>query len=330
MLSELFLSWCASRGISTPLQLLESNGYRYMACESPLKAPATIIRAPLESCITADSTYALADRLAYERSLGSSSQYAPYIDILPTLEGSLAALPRFWSSSRIEKVKDGYQLIKKAELFEDKGLDPWALACVNSRCNYLQGGSYSLTPLLDMLNHDGSVRTSASIAVGELFLQVHCSFAAGNEVFISYGDLTNLDTLWDYGFVTADNPYNAETVEVQIIRQPSLKVTVAADGSIQNSALTSLRRYLATTKEVDEQRQSGDNILAFSKPISERNEMEVFAFLATELNEAATEAKSGAREAEEDDLVRTYLHERSKTLQKGLDAILDRYPDLEY
>ena len=73
------------------------------------------LRVPLSACIKADTLEALAERLAYERVAGAKSKYAPYIDVLPTLEGdaerpSLRSLPRFWDQRRLETVTDGGQL----------------------------------------------------------------------------------------------------------------------------------------------------------------------------------------------------------------------------
>ena len=86
-----------------------------MKGKEDISAGEDILRIPLSACITADTCESLAERLAYERDLGATSKFAPYIDVLPTLEGddehpSLLSLPRFWDSKRLEKVTDGGQL----------------------------------------------------------------------------------------------------------------------------------------------------------------------------------------------------------------------------
>lgn len=188
----------------------------------------------MSACITADSLEALAERLAYEKGRGEESKYAPYIDVLPSLDnanddsgGSLLSLPRFWDIKRLEKITDGGQL--EARIMKDKrdNLDPWALACVDSRANFLGEGGYSMTPILDMINHDSSVPTKARLDknkgfAGEgdvLYLTSGKSYHKGDEAFISYGNLNNLDTLADYGFVMESNPCNVESVTVRMMRR---------------------------------------------------------------------------------------------------------------
>mmetsp|Transcript_46340 Transcript_46340/g.54137 ORF Transcript_46340/g.54137 Transcript_46340/m.54137 type:complete len:86 (-) Transcript_46340:133-390(-) len=57
---------------------------------------------------------------------------------------------------------------------------------------------------------------------------------SNEEVFISYGDLSNLDTLCDYGFVSSTNPVNTETLPLRTLLLPgqTLQVTIHANGSI--------------------------------------------------------------------------------------------------
>ena len=158
-------SWCLLQGItSPPLQLQAAHGsYRYMKCvDNELRGD--LLRVPLTACITADSSEALAERLAFEKSLGNDSKFAPFIEMFPALE-HLSCMPRFWNPSRLATVTDGGQLEQRMEMMapENKDVDPWALACVNSRANFLDDFSYSLTPLLDMFNHDPSVGTKARI-----------------------------------------------------------------------------------------------------------------------------------------------------------------------
>ena len=64
----------------------------------------------------------VAEALAYERKRGEKSKYAPYINVLPTLEDdNLLALPRFWNEKRLDMVTDGGQL--EARLLKDERKD---------------------------------------------------------------------------------------------------------------------------------------------------------------------------------------------------------------
>lgn len=326
-----FNSWCLDQGITTPLQLQGDSNYRYLINNNPQTITGDdIISVPLHACLIADTPESLAERLSYERSLGPDSKFAPYICMLPELEGNLASMPRFWNQERLERVQDGSQLqqkMKAATSTTDPTVDQWALACVNSHCNFLQDYRYSLTPLLDMMNHDASVETRAKVSTDQkLVLSIKQEIKTFDEVFISYGDLTNLETLHDYGFVSEDNPCNAESLDVRFIRQQPLRVTVTADGSINSDVTSALRQYLANSQELEE--CGGD----FSKRVSDRNELDVASFLASTLSEAADEAQEGAETAKlaGDFLVETYLSERAKTLKGGIHKFLEEYPDLEY
>eukprot|EP00978_Attheya_sp_CCMP212_P000694 scaffold1386_cov55-Attheya_sp.AAC.5 len=353
-----FLSWCAAQGVSKPLELQweDTNGinkapYRYMTCDADVSPGDDILRVPLKACLQADTLEALAERLAHERSLGPNSDYAPYLDVLPTVEDGLENLPRFWSSGRLDSVTDGGLLLKRLASDERKDLDPWALACVDSRANYVKTkegkDTYAMTPMLDMFNHDGIVSTKARVSVEEedmdvLSLQVNAPFSKGSQVYISYGDLSNLDTLCDYGFISSDsdtpNPCNYESLNVQLIRRPPFQVTVFLDGSVDVASLANLRSYLADAEDlkilVDDNGDANASmgLGAFSKPLSERNELDVQSFLASTLDEAIEMARSGAETAEGagDLLVANYLSQRATLLDKGLERIKQNCPGLEF
>jgi hypothetical protein len=218
--------------------------------------------------------------------------------------------------------------------------DQWALACVDSRANFLGDGTYAMTPLLDMINHDGSVQTRARIEKNKgfsgsgnvLHLTSGKSYSNGEEAFISYGDLANLDTLADYGFVTENNPCNSESVEVRMMRRQPFPITVYADGSIDAGSKANLRFYLANEEELEvfSTLEEGQGLGLLAKPISERNELDVTSFIASTIAEASDEARAGADETKDDKLIQKYLMERSKLLHLALQRILAKNPGLEY
>ena len=159
------------------------------------------------------------------------------------------------------------------------------------------------------------------------------SYSKGDEAFISYGSLSNLDTLSDYGFVTENNPCNSESIGIRMMRSKPFSVIVFADGSIDSGAIGTLRYNLANEEELEifssfDTKGSGLGVLV--KPLSERNELDVQSFIASTLAETAYDAKSGAAEAENDGLVSLYLKERAKLLELAIQRIKTKYPDLEY
>lgn len=74
----------------------------------------------------------------------------------------------------------------------------------------------------------------------------------------------------------------------------------------------------------------GMGLGVLAKPLSERNELDVQSFIASTLDEAVYDAKAGASEANDDELVRSYLQERAKQLELGINRIKAKYKDLEY
>lgn len=118
-----------------------------------------------------------------------------------------------------------------------------------------------------------------------------------------------------------------------MMRRPPSSITVYADGSVDSGAKATLRYYLANEEELEifsslETQGSGLGILA--KPLSDRNELDVQSFIASYLDEATYDAKSGAAAAEGDQIVSLYLNERAKLFDLAIQRIKAKYPDLEY
>lgn len=343
-----FKDWCIEKGIITPLDLdLKNDDYRFMKYSKDNERPETIdgpiLRVPLKACIVAESPEALAIRLAEEKRLGDESEFAAYINVLPKITSdSLQSMPRFWSQDKLEKVSefDGGYIYQKAmaskQKCKDMNIDEWALACVNSRANFLLDKGYAMTPVLDMLNHDFSSKTRGNILEDELFLSVDKKFEKGDEVFISYGTFSNLETYCEYGFVDSNqNPYNKEFVDVRMIRKEPVRLTIDNNGALDSGSLAQLRSYLTPDVVVMEKLLMDDTLTqttVFAKPISDEIEEEVFSFIASFVDGAIYEAKEGIEWAVEnrDDLLQRYLEARIEVLKKGIDFMKNKFPDLIY
>jgi hypothetical protein len=379
-----FWSWCTAKGIKTPLkvQWKPSDGgtFRYTVLQQPQPPPLhsdednsgaglfNLIQCPLRACLIASSTQELADRLLFEVSLGPDSEYFPYISVLPPVQ-DLFDLPRFWSPTRLEMVTDGGFLqraliddasrlsdalstIRQGSENEEEENYLWALAIVDSRANFLPDGRYALTPVLDMINHNAFIPTSARVIRNKIdphegsmeeeedesifHLNVPTRSIRHNtkdddEVRISYGELGNLQTLVQYGFVEAHNPFNTEVVKVPVFRQQSpVYVTVDANGSIDSISLSALRKSLATDSELEgcftKNENQGSRLLV--PVLSSRNEIETHALIGSYLEESIHEAQVGVTCAASGALVRSYLLERAQTLQRGLDRIQEKFPQI--
>ena len=350
-LSE-FKDWCASQGILTPLDLKVrgEDNYRYMEYsddESFTNRPekledGPILMVPLKACITAESPEMLSKELAKEKELGDQSFFAPYINVLPSIESKyLQSMPRLWPKEKLEETIefDGGQIYNKVQMDriqkKDFNLDPWADACVTSRANYILDKGYAMTPILDFLNHDSASQTSARIIEDDLFLSVEGNNQKGDEVFISYGDLTNIETLCNYGFVSETNKFNKEIVDVKMIRKTPVPVTIddQSGGSLDVGSLATLRSYLAPMEEVEAILAKDDNLsmrTVYMKPISDSIEEEVYSFIASFVDEAIYDATKGIEWAQsnQDKLMELYYTERVKVLKKGIAFMKKKIPDL--
>ena len=199
---------------------------------------------------------------------------------------------------------------------------------------------FSQQVVKSQINHDGTVPTRARVKKDKGFAgegDVLCltsgkAFSKGEEAFISYGNLNNLDTLVDYGFVTENNICNTESIGIRMMGRAPFSVTVYADGSVDSGTKATLRYYLANEEELEifDKVEKGSGLGILAKPLSDRNELDVQSFIASTLDEAAYDAKAGASSAGDDKLVTSYLSERAKTLELGIQRIKAKFPNLEY
>lgn len=374
--TTVFRAWCTAKSIQTCLEirLNPEDGSRYTVFQQrpeeriEKERHQQLLEVPLQACITADSSEELADRLLLEKNLGESSEFAPFLNLFPSANSFQRDLPRFWSPERLATITDGGQLQQALKedcpRWENKySAYMWALACVDSRSHFLPDGRYSLTPVLDMINHDPSVETSLRIKKNDvntdtkecsLVLEVasdslvlppqslrpwmdrlgplfgsKASIAAKttSEVCISYGDFTNLHTLLNYGFVMPNNQNNIENLSIRLINQPSpITLQVCrADGSLDNVGLGKLRLALATPQEREIQPEQR---YLPTKYISQRNEEEVYGLVAAALQVAMEETSEGIKLTREDKLVSTYLKERYATFEAALQQIRLQFPQV--
>lgn len=98
----------------------------------------------------------------------------------------------------------------------------WAWCAVNTRCIYLDekvlshslkiqdNSCLALAPYLDMFNHsnDVDVKVGLSSDKNSYEIQTLVPFAKNTQVFIHYGDHSNLKLYTEYGFIIPQNPYD--------------------------------------------------------------------------------------------------------------------------
>jgi hypothetical protein len=377
---KIFQAWCQAKGIQSSLQIHEATpGKRYTTLREDMNSlpilnegsdrRINLLQVPLQAgtCLVAEDSETLVDRLHFELKLGDTSDYAPYLDTFPRIE-NLNHMPRFWSERRMELLTDGGQLERALEADRPRyrHQDPWALACVDSRCHFLPDGRYCLTPVLDMINHQPAIPTHLRVTQNDtntslnqvdqiiklgISIQDDSQIFSGKkenekntfldwwrnpftkqsklnqEIFISYGEFSNSQTLLQYGFVVPDNPHNIEVLVVRVLQRTSpIILTIRADGSIDDIDMGKIRMAFANTMEKDILKSIASQGPPIDSPafVSSRNEDEVMGFVAAELEIAIERALEGSALCKHDTLVSLYLKERGQTLQRALSLVLSK------
>ncbi|KAJ1459101.1 hypothetical protein M885DRAFT_561303 [Pelagophyceae sp. CCMP2097] len=147
---------------------------------------------------------------------------------------------------------------------------------------------FSLVPLVELFNHDFEPNCLREFD-GDTFTVVATrDVAAGEELTLSYGNMSNGDLLNVYGFALTENPHNSlalalepEDVETQSPRADAVGAAAAAvpdvlmhDSPLAPHCLRRLRAAHALTEDVVAAQASGNDDVDFGLPLSARNERE--------------------------------------------------------
>ncbi|CAM9182197.1 unnamed protein product [Ascophyllum nodosum] len=176
-------------------------------------------------------------RLLHERGLGKASPFSAYLSVLPLDH----RLPMEWNESEVELLKgtsaeplvSAASLDSQFEAFERVvALHPsmWDPS-VCSKTAFAKGvnwvrsrgftafGDPHMIPGADMFNHDPNKQ---SVQIGtdgdDYFVMktVH-PVKAGQEVFSSFGNLSNAQLLNSYGFVLTGNPFDSVLIPTELV-----------------------------------------------------------------------------------------------------------------
>ncbi len=193
-------------------------------------------------------------RLLHEMGLGPESEFAPYLDILPTSH----RIPIQWTSDEkallvgtaVEPLLSlGGSLEEQFSVFEDIKKDHprlWndsvlnvttfgkAINLVRSRGFTCFGEPY-LIPGADMFNHAPPENQSARLITDEeeeWFTMTSIKpIAKGEEVMTSFGSgLSNAHLCNSYGFILKDNPYDYVLLPRELVMEASKEVFYALSG----------------------------------------------------------------------------------------------------
>ncbi|XP_026210330.1 SET domain-containing protein 4 [Anabas testudineus] len=189
--------------------------------------------------------------LVCERHWGQSSDWFPYINVLPTTytcpayftENVMAVLPATLQKQALEQreaVRELHSLnqdfFRSLQPLLNQPVDEvltyaalrWAWCSVNTRSvfmsqppsNFLSGQDvYALAPFLDLLNHQPDIQVKASF--NDVTRCYEIRSVSGTlryqQAFINYGSHDNQRLLLEYGFVAPCNPHSVVYVDTDLI-----------------------------------------------------------------------------------------------------------------
>ncbi|XP_034537584.1 SET domain-containing protein 4 [Notolabrus celidotus] len=224
--------------------------------ESCLLTTATVLNSYLGHYIKSwkprlSPLLALCVFLVCERHRGESSDWFPYINVLPTsytcptyfTDDVMAVLPASIRRKALDQ-REAVREIHSLNLEFFKSLQPvlslpaeevltyealrWAWCSVNTRSvfmshpsnNFLSGQDvYALAPFLDLLNHRPDVQVKASF--NDLTRCYDIRSVSGTlcyqQAFINYGSHDNQRLMLEYGFVASENPHSVVYVDTDLL-----------------------------------------------------------------------------------------------------------------
>ncbi|ODV80544.1 SET domain-containing protein [Suhomyces tanzawaensis NRRL Y-17324] len=199
--------------------------------------------------------------ITFETQRGSDSFWKPFWDMLPDLD-DLRLTPLVWRVTKAPQWEHLWSLLPRAtqahaekvwsrfvhdvdvvhQLLSTQGLSSeeihqylpqerflWAWMCVNSRCLYMElpqskdnHDNFTMAPYVDFLNH--ACDDQCTLKINSIGFQVSTTskYAAGDQLFLSYGPHSNTFLLCEYGFVLpSDNTWN--DLDITHIILPLLK-----------------------------------------------------------------------------------------------------------
>mmetsp|Transcript_25263 Transcript_25263/g.32130 ORF Transcript_25263/g.32130 Transcript_25263/m.32130 type:complete len:428 (-) Transcript_25263:61-1344(-) len=135
--------------------------------------------------------------------------------------------------SVLNSLKQSYEHLQQTLVVDQPDLFPegyftfqryvWSYLVVSTRAWSIaqRDGDRALVPLADMLNHVAGSGQGGTVS-DEFVINSTRNYAAGEQVYDSYGPKTNFELLTTYGFIPENNPHDGAGVELALHPEQNL------------------------------------------------------------------------------------------------------------
>ncbi|GIL72649.1 hypothetical protein Vretimale_4391 [Volvox reticuliferus] len=278
-----FLAWCQEERVSFPsshITVLSSTG-RALVASRAIKMGEIVVEVPDDAVLMADNcsirdileeegmckpaddeileVQGLIIAVMYEKSLGTQSRWAPYLNLIPD---DMTHMPLYWKRRELRELRGTAAFDKmmgkvqypadaptQVPLLWSEVVEPfihehpklrlptgkagydlyrWATCAVASYSFILGDDKYqAMVPVWDLLNHiTGQVNVRLYHCARRHVLQMIATrdISQGEELVNNYGELSNAELLRGYGFVEAHNVNNHVQVPLGFVVRAATNV----------------------------------------------------------------------------------------------------------
>eukprot|EP00927_Polykrikos_kofoidii_P047529 TRINITY_DN41739_c0_g1_i1.p1 TRINITY_DN41739_c0_g1~~TRINITY_DN41739_c0_g1_i1.p1 ORF type:complete len:484 (+),score=67.40 TRINITY_DN41739_c0_g1_i1:262-1713(+) len=206
------------------------------------------VRAACEAFPCSATRAVLALGLAYERSLGEASRFAPFIRSLPSEIDNMVSWP-LPLLKLTELALPGTQHYLSREMKELEGANKlmeapvdvtdviWAIGIVQSRAFGTWDGKEALIPGAGLINHHWNPEVAipmptCNVTSRRCFVLTGSRYIEeGEQIFFHYRPWSNLQLLIRYGFAVPENPWGPEVKFQPLENPPAWLVKAGCDAS---------------------------------------------------------------------------------------------------
>lgn len=138
---------------------------------------------------------------------------------------------RKYLTTKVASTSQGTQTELLVLQYLENYLHMWM--CINSRCLYMElresndkHDNFTMAPYVDLINHTDTDHCSLNIDSKGFHVSTTCEYAAGDQLYLSYGPHSNGFLLCEYGFTIPSNRWNDVDISSHILLRLTEKQTI--------------------------------------------------------------------------------------------------------